>query len=241
LKHKILFLILVFSLVSGLVAFNFINQAENEQILSYIVDPRNQNLQLYWKDDTGQILKSIENLKEHIESKHQTLIFAMNAGMYNKDNSPKGLFIQDYKKITPLDTLSGTGNFYLKPNGVFYITADNKPTICTTQDFKFSRKIKLATQSGPMLVIDGAIHPQFTNGSSNINIRNGVGILPNGNVVFAMSKQKINFYDFAMFFKNLGCKNALYLDGLVSRTYLPEKSWIQLDGDFGVMIGVTVP
>jgi len=66
-----------------------------------------------------------------------------------------------------------------------------------------------------------------------------VGILPDNRVIFAMSKQEVNFYDFAEFFMSMGCKNALYLDGLVSRTYLPEENWQQLDGNFGVIIGVT--
>ena len=91
-----------------------------------------------------------------------------------------------------------------------------------------------------MLVLDGQIHPAFKEGSKNLNIRNGVGILPNNKVVFAMSKSEINFYDFAKFFQNLGCKNALYLDGFVSRCYFPEKNWTQTDGNFGVIIGVTV-
>ena len=89
-----------------------------------------------------------------------------------------------------------------------------------------------------MLVVDGKKHSKFMEGSKNLNIRNGVGILPNGNVLFAISKEKINFYDFAAFFQNKGCKNALYLDGFVSRAYIPSKNWIQLDGRFGVLIGV---
>jgi uncharacterized protein YigE (DUF2233 family) len=90
-----------------------------------------------------------------------------------------------------------------------------------------------------MLIIDGAIHSAFKEGSSNLNIRNGVGILPDNKVLFAMSKTEINFYDFARFFQKSGCKHALYLDGFVSRMYLPEKNWIQTDGRFGVLIGVT--
>jgi uncharacterized protein YigE (DUF2233 family) len=89
-----------------------------------------------------------------------------------------------------------------------------------------------------MLLVDGVIHPAFQQGSSNLNIRNGVGILPNQEVVFAMSKEEINFYDFAVFFQKMGCKDALYLDGFVSRAYLPEKKWMQTDGHFGVMIAV---
>ena len=87
-----------------------------------------------------------------------------------------------------------------------------------------------------MMVIDGRIHPKFVKGSKNLNIRNRVGILPDGSVLFAMSKEKVNFYDFALFFKTHGCENALYLDGFVSRTYLPSKKWEQVEGDFGVII-----
>ena len=90
-----------------------------------------------------------------------------------------------------------------------------------------------------MLVINGEIHSTFKKESTNFNIRNGVGILPNGEIIFAMSKKEINFYEFAEYFKKIGCKNALYLDGFVSRTYLPEKKWEQTDGNFGVIIGIT--
>ena len=91
-----------------------------------------------------------------------------------------------------------------------------------------------------MLLIEGVVHPALKKGSANVNIRNGVGILPGNKLVFAMSKEPINFYDLAEYFKGLGCRSALYLDGFVSRTYLPEKNWVQTDGDFGVIIGVTV-
>jgi len=159
--------------------------------------------------------------------------------MYKEDNSPLGLFIEDKKVVSRLNTKNGNGNFYLKPNGVFYITTDNTVVICDTKDFNNNGKIRYATQSGPMLVIDGKIHPEFKEGSKNMNIRNGVGILPGNRIVFAMSKSEINFYDFANYFKSLGCKHALYLDGFVCRTYLPEQNWIQTDGNFGVLIGVT--
>ena len=88
-----------------------------------------------------------------------------------------------------------------------------------------------------MLIIDGKMHPAFQKGSSNLHIRNAVGLLPNGNLLFVMSKKKINFYELANFFIKNNCKNALYLDGFVSRTYLPTENWKQLDGNFGVIIG----
>lgn len=209
----------------------------NEKVISHIVDLQKQDLQLYWKDDSGNILGSIGRLRQYLDSRQRTLVFAMNGGMYKTDQAPLGLFIQQQRQVTKLNTSSGYGNFYLKPNGVFYVTTDKKAVVCRTQDFKYDKKINFATQSGPMLVVNGAIHSAFKKGSSNVNIRNGVGILPGNKLLFAMTKEPMNFYDFADFFKQQGCLNALYLDGFVSRTYLPEKQWTQTDGSFGVIIG----
>lgn len=210
----------------------------DDKFVSRIVDLKKEDLKFYWKDDKNQNFKSIQNLKLWIEKKNKKLDFAMNAGMYNKDNSPQGLYIENKKLLTLLDALNGKGNFYLKPNGVFFITTKNTAGICITEKFKRDN-VKYATQSGPMLVIDGQIHPEFKEESTNLNIRNGVGILKNGKIIFAMSKEEINFYDFANYFKKQGCINALYLDGFVSRTYLPSENWNQTDGNFGVIIGVT--
>ena len=231
--------ILVVLVLAGMFVFAQKPKRVDDRFVSYVVDTKKQDIKLYWKDDQQQIFKSIQNLKSWLDKKHKKLVFAMNAGMYKKDNSAQGLFIENRKLVTALDTTSGAGNFYLKPNGVFYIRVDNLPGICTTSKFINNGKLKYATQSGPMLIIDGQIQSAFKAGSTNLNIRNGVGILPDNRVVFAMSKKEVNFYDFAEYFKNLGCKNALYLDGLVSRTYLPEKNWKQTDGNFGVIIGVT--
>lgn len=220
-----------------LACFAFSPQQDG-RFLSYTVDPAKQQLQLYWKDDKGALLSSIQQLKTFVEARHKKLVFAMNGGMFSPDYNPVGLYIEQSKVLHRLDTNSGNGNFYLQPNGVFYITKDKKAAISTTQAF-VSRSVVFATQSGPMLLINGAIHPAFKQGSANLNIRNGVGILPDGKVVFAISREPVNFYDFALYFKQLGCRNALYLDGFVSRMYLPEKDWRQVDGNFGVMIGVT--
>ena len=212
---------------------------EDSRFLTYIADPKKQDIRFYWKNNNQEIFKGIQNLKSWLAGKHRKLVFAMNGGMYKSDHSPQGLFIENKLTITALDTAAGNGNFYLKPNGVFYLTTNNLPVICSTTAFVNNGKIKYATQSGPMLVIDGEIHPAFKEGSTNLNIRNGVGILPDHRIVFVLSKTEVNFYDFAMCFKKLGCKNALYLDGLVSRVYFPEQDWIQTDGNFGVIIGVS--
>lgn len=232
------FCALIILLFSGFHAYKKKKSIE-EEFLTYQVDLRKQDFKLYWKDNNSKPFKSIRNLKDWLQAQNKQLVFAMNAGMYLKDNSPQGLFIQEQQTLKPLDTTSRNGNFYLKPNGVFYTTKDNKVFICSTENYLQKNDIQYATQSGPMLVINGEIHPAFKQVSSNVNIRNGVGILSDNKVLFVMSKEEVNLYDFAKYFKDAGCKNALYLDGFVSRTYLPEKDWTQTDGNFGVIIGVT--
>ncbi|AUC82857.1 phosphodiester glycosidase family protein [Lacinutrix sp. Bg11-31] len=215
---------------------------EDSTILSYTINPKKQSLKFYWKNSQNSSIRTFKNLKTEVESINQELLFAMNGGMFKKDFSPQGLYVEKGKTLSKLDTINkGFGNFYLQPNGVFLITENGAPIITKTQDLKIYKDIYYATQSGPMLVIDGTLHPKFNKGSSNLNIRNGVGALPNGDLLFAMSKEKINFYDFATFFKNKGCENALYLDGFVSKTYLPSKKWKQLEGVFGVIIAQTKP
>ncbi|GGG47558.1 phosphodiester glycosidase family protein [Hymenobacter glacieicola] len=209
--------------------------------LSYPVNPQRQQLRFYWQDDQGQPFRSILRLRSWLTQRQQQLIFATNGGMYKAGNIPLGLYVEQGVVRTPLDTSSGPGNFYLKPNGVFFLTAAGQAGIVPTAAFRQQRGIRYATQSGPLLVVGGQIHPAFSPRSANVNIRNGAGILPDGTVLFAMSKTKVTLHDFATYFRQQGCQNALYLDGFVSRTYLPEKQWEQTDGDFGVIIGVTAP
>lgn len=238
-KNKSILFTALLLMALGIVAFSFNSNPVDDRILSYTVDPKIQEVKLYWKDEKGKSIQSLQNLKDLLDSHNKNLLFAMNGGMYLPDGSPQGLFIHEHKTLTQIDTTSGNGNFYMKPNGIFYLMADNTPHVCATSDFSDNDQIKYATQSGPMLIINGQIHPAFQKGSPNLKIRNGVGILPNNQILFAISKTEINFYDFAEFFLKQGCKNALYLDGVVSRAYYPKGKWIQTDGQFGVMIGVT--
>ena len=217
------------------IAFDTINTIP---IVSY--ETRSDKIQFFLKNEQGHYFNNHGNLKNHLEKKDLELKFAMNGGMYLQDSSPQGLYIENGKTIKKLNTKKSTyGNFYLQPNGVFHITNNGIAHINTSKSFKQSPEIKYATQSGPMLLIKGKMHPVFTKGSKHIHIRNGVGILPNGNLLFAMSKDSINFYDFASYFKKKGCKNALYLDGAISKIYLPSKDIKQVKGKFGVIIAET--
>ncbi|HRH47019.1 MAG TPA: phosphodiester glycosidase family protein [Pyrinomonadaceae bacterium] len=204
-----------------------------------IVNSDEVNIECFWKDNEGKVFKSIKKLKNYVEKSGKKLRFAMNGGMYQEDNKPLGLFIQNQQMITPLNVREAKGNFYIKPNGVFYLTIDKKAFLVTTQNFKNDGQINFATQSGPMLLFDGQINPEFKQNSENVNLRNGVCVLEGNKIVFSISRKEVNFYDFAQHLKELGCQDALYLDGFVSRMYLPEKNIEDLDGDFGVIIGIT--
>ncbi|WP_130286681.1 phosphodiester glycosidase family protein [Aquimarina brevivitae] len=226
-------------IVSLLMIYNrpYAQKKDATLFLTHTLHPKKQTLQFFWKDESGTTYQTFKQLKESLSGMGKKLVFAMNGGMYTPTYDPQGLYIENGVVKAPIDTIQkGYGNFYLQPNGVFYLTKNNVPGVCTTNDFE-SKNIAFATQSGPMLVIDGKIHPKFKKGSSYLNIRNGVGILPNGNILFVMSKKELSLYDFAHYFQSKGCLNALYLDGFVSKTFLPEKGYHKLDGNFGVIIG----
>lgn len=233
--------VLLVALALLLLAAAAYERARRPAFISYRANLRRTTLKLYWKDDQSRRFGSLGRLRSWLAGRGETLVFAMNAGMFNPAYAPQGLFIEAQKTLAPLDTAAGAGNFYLQPNGVFYLTTDTTAHISPTQSFRNDGRVAYATQSGPMLVIDGWIHPAFQPSSANLQIRNGVGILPNGEVLLAMSTTKISFYDFAEYFQKAGCQQALYLDGYVSRTYAPAAGWPQQDGDFGVIIGITDP
>ncbi len=207
----------------------------------YIADLSSSKLEFYWKDEKGKIYSSLDKLRTGLRANQKMLVFATNGGMYTSTQHPQGLYIEDGQLITPLDTVKNAyGNFYMQPNGVFLIDDLGQAHVMTTQAFKaYTGKSKQATQSGPMLVIDGKLHPRFNKGSPNKYIRSGVGVMPDNKIVFIISRKPVNFYDFAVLFRDeFKCNNALYLDGAISRMYLPEIGRKQLGGSFGVMIGV---
>ena len=209
--------------------------------ISYPVDTQQQQLRLYYRDAQGRRFGSLGHLRTGLAARGECLDFAMNGGMFSPKYAPQGLYVENSRLLAPLDTTTGAGNFYLKPNGVLCLNTDRSAHIVPTAAFRNDGRVAYATQSGPMLVIDGQIHPAFQPGSANLQIRNGVGLLPDGRLLLAMSKARVSFYVFADYFRRAGCRQALYLDGFVSRTYAPAAGWNQVDGDFGVIIGISEP
>ena len=218
----------------------------DEQLLktafyAYTVDPKIDRLDFVYKNAEGKRYSNINSLKIEAEQKSNKLIFATNGGMYKPDQSPVGLYIENGKTLTEIDKAkNGYGNFYLQPNGVLFIRDTGDASIVRTQDYVSKPNIKWATQSGPMLLVDKKINSLFGKKSTNKHIRNGVGVMPDGKLIFAMSKKTVTFHTLAKFFQQQGCVNALYLDGFVSRMYVAEGEDTpkQLDGNFGVIIRV---
>jgi uncharacterized protein YigE (DUF2233 family) len=171
------------------------------------------------------------------------LAFAMNAGMYHADRSPVGLFVAEGVQVTPLVTAAGPGNFGMLPNGVFCIGADRFAVIESRAFAAAAPQCRHATQSGPMLVIDGALHPRFIPGSPSRHVRNGVGVSADGQrAVFAISDGPVSFDRFARLFRDgLGLRDALYLDGSISRLHAPGLG--RSDGGFpmGPVVGLVQP
>lgn len=206
---------------------------------TYTIDLSLQELSIFLDDASGSKYRSLTQLKNTIEKENRWLVFATNAGMYTPQNTPVGLYVENGVQLYPLDVKEGQGNFYMKPNGVFTLTSKGAAIVESSQFSKLKDSIMLATQSGPLLVQRDSIHPMFNEGSPNLNIRSGVGILSPDKVVFAISNTPTNFYDFALLFKEyLGCKDALYLDGAISKMYLPALNRFELGGDFGPILGI---
>lgn len=187
---------------------------------------------------SGEPYRYFFGLEQELEDDGKVLRFAMNAGMYGEDFRPIGLYIENGKQIKKLNRRNGGGNFHLKPNGVFYI-AGGKPGVMETEAFaKSGLKPEFASQSGPMLVLDGKLHPKFSPAGTSRKVRNGVGIDAKGNAVFVISEGPVTFYEFAKLFRDgLDCRNALFFDGSISSLYARELGRNDSFMPLGPMVG----
>ena len=201
------------------------------------------DVRLFLNDKTGKIFGQFQKLDTSLREQGLDIIFATNGGMYHTDRSPVGLYIENFNEFSPLITRDGPGNFGLLPNGVFCI---NKRKFLILETKKFAQakiQCQYATQSGPLLVIDGKIHPKFIRNGTSKSVRNGVGISRNGSkAIFLISNEAVNFHHFAStFLDHFKIDNALYLDGNISRLYSPKLNRIDFGFDIGPMVAVVAP
>jgi uncharacterized protein YigE (DUF2233 family) len=163
----------------------------------------------------------------------------MNAGMFHPDFQPVGLFVSEGRERHPIELAHGEGNFFLQPNGVFLVTADGPRVIESAAWPRIDRRdVRLATQSGPLLVKDGALTPPVASPSTSLRTRNGV--CANGpEAIFVISDAPVSLHDFARYFRDvLHCRDALYLDGAISSLYAPSRHRDDDFVDLGPLIGV---
>lgn len=168
-------------------------------------------------DAGGRPLRSLAALERHLGPRAEQLRFAMNAGMYDRGGRPIGLYVEEGRERRAINLRNASGNFHLKPNGVFSVDEDGRVGVIVSERFRAGSTVRWATQSGPMLVIDGALHPSFSENGPSLHIRNGVGVADADTAWFAISDEPVSFGRFARLFRDrLGCRNALFLDGAVS-------------------------
>ena len=161
-------------------------------------------------------------LQQSLGQRAESVAFAMNAGMYDEAGQPIGLLVMDGKQVHAINRRKGGGNFHLLPNGVFLIRKDGRTEVVASDAYKSSPDIAFATQSGPMLVIDGKLHPAFDADGESRYVRNGVAIAPDGRPRFVISLDAVSFGKMARFARDaIGAKNALYFDGSVSSLWSP--------------------
>ena len=207
------------------------------------VDPTRHGLRLFLHSDDGRVLGQFGQIDAELAGSGRVLSFAMNAGMYHADRSPVGLYVEEGSEVQGLITSAGPGNFGLLPNGVLCLR-DSRADVIETLRFAETRPAcRFATQSGPMLVIDGALHPRFLPDSTSRYVRNGVGTSADGSeAVFAISNDTVTFHEFGSFFRNvLGTPNALYFDGNISRLYAPGIGRADAGFLMGPIIGTIAP
>lgn len=195
-----------------------------------------EDLQLFLRDDQGAILGSFNAVDN---ATGQDLLFAMNAGMYHDDRRPVGHYIEDGTEEMRVIASDGPGNFGLLPNGVFCIS--DIYHVIETRAYQAARPdCTHATQSGPMLVIDGDLHPRLIPNGSSKYIRNGVGTSADGTrAIFAISNEAVNFHDFGTLFRDrLALPNALYFDGKISRMYHRDTGRSDFGWQLGPIVGV---
>jgi uncharacterized protein YigE (DUF2233 family) len=205
-------------------------------------DPRRDDIRLFLSGPDDKPYGSLAALAEAQKAKGEKLVFAMNAGMFGQDQSPVGLYVEDRHKLHEADTRGGATNFHMKPNGVFWIGDGVAGVTETSRYLASTPQTRYATQSGPMLIIDGKVHPKIRPDGTSQKIRNGVGACKGGAVTFAIADEPVSFDTFARLFRDgLACQNALFLDGSVSSLYAPELNRDDEPEPLGPIVGVVQP
>jgi len=201
-----------------------------------VCDPGRGRMELVAAGREETPVRQFADLERQLGSRAEKVAFAMNAGMYDENGRPIGLAVVEGRQKHAINRNKGGGNFHLMPNGVFQVRRDGRAEIVTSKAWRPSPAIRFASQSGPMLVIDGKLHPSFEPDGTSRYVRNGVGIAPHG-PLFVISEEPISFGKFARFFRDgLKARNALFFDGAVSAVWDPANGRRDITKPLGPMV-----
>lgn len=198
-----------------------VTRLDRAGITYHIVRAKPEQVRVLWLDGDGNKLHTLPAAGRFLRARGEKPTAIMNGGIFEPGHIPSGLLVQDGKTLRPINRRPGKGNFFLKPNGVFWIAA-GKAGVTDTDDFAPELAgLTQAVQSGPLLLKGGKTHPAFNKPSKSRLHRNGVGVTPEGEIVFAMTEFRQerfpNLWEFADLFRSLGCRDALFLDGDLSQ------------------------
>ena len=204
------------------------------------IDLRKYDVGIHHSGPDGKAYGSLDAFDKAMAARGASVLLAMNAGMYHEGLGPVGLLMENGRELSPLEAADGAGNFYLKPNGIFLMKEDGKAAVMETETFRAGHPaVKFATQSGPMLVVDGKIHPKFLPDGTSKYTRNGVGVRNPDTVVLAISLSEVSLGSFARLFRDeLKCPNALFLDGAISTLSNGERTLLGGEKPVGPIIAV---
>jgi len=206
------------------------------------INPVDAAIRVHLAGPDGVVYGGFDGLRRQLWAERRVLLIAMNGGMYHANRQPVGYHVEHGMEIKSAVTGGGYGNFHLLPNGIFSMR-DGKAAVTETKAYLAASKgADFATQSGPMLVINGKLHPRFLPDSDSYKIRNGVGVDKDGVVYLVISRQPVQFYAFAKLFRDrLGCANALYLDGTVSSLFDAASNRRDRLFPMGPILSVSIP
>lgn len=233
-------MLVAMALPSGAAQCERVDHDGQGYVLCQVEAAQEPALRLFQDGADGAPLRNFANVRRTL-GPDETLSFAMNAGMFHADYRPVGLLVVDGVELSPIVTGASRDNFGMLPNGVFCTGGAQPFQVIESVSFSEIRPdCRLASQSGPMLVIDGDLHPRFLVDSDSRYIRNGVGVSPDGQTAwFAISSRPVTFHEFGRLFRDgLGVRDALYFDGSISRLYAPSVNRADFGRSMGPIIGL---
>jgi uncharacterized protein YigE (DUF2233 family) len=203
---------------------------EGTPLTHCVADPSTSRIAVVLSPEGGPPYRSLSALAAARPAGAAPIAFALNGGMFGEDGQPIGYTVIAGKRLHALNRAGGWGNFHMKPNGVFFGTGTHW-RVLSTDEFAATihQRPGFATQSGPMLVIDGQLHPSFQPDGPSAKLRNAVGVDGKGRAHFVISDAPISFGKLARYYRDvLRTPNALFLDGSLSQLWDPQHG--RLDG-----------